>query len=236
MRSKATTIHFNVTNDDLTQTAKQTNVHENDVNGPTHIEMVFRLPVFVLPLYWARHQLSYDDMTGVTSYLPATMFWMAAMLRGINASASCIKPSFANAHSVLVSSKAIAIKKLIKASNFVFSNSNKLDTAYISIDHVPPLPKHGIAEKDLVALKKCIYPHITIDSPANVECLYPMFSCLWLPLSVEDDGVLLKRVVDYDSYKASGRSTTAPFSRVCQIIYQSKTMCLVEEACLVCAV
>ena len=152
------------------------------------------VPVCACPIYWKTHNISLADLMILAQNIQANTLWLVVLLLGVDASISCIKPSFASWEDVLVSSKGIAIKKIIRQSGHVFADTNKLTNVCGTM-----YPMHRVSVNDLNAINRNIHPNLSPLSETNVSYIHQMLGAEWLPISLEPNGcVKLIRVMDLD--------------------------------------
>ncbi len=188
---------------DLKQTSKRTVEYSSDEHFPTCFHLTTLLPPYVLEKYWTRYALSEEDVLLQAVDIPPRMYWLAVLLYGMDASNSCVKASFANMDDVLISSKPIAIDKIIKSQNFRFSNTSKLDRHFTH--HKPATPKISVSEEEMFNISKLICTTALPPEIVSVKGFFIFKDCLYLPISLEDNAILLNRVVLEDDFRMSGK-------------------------------
>jgi hypothetical protein len=177
-----------------------------DAHSPSIVELVFLLPPFLSKAYIQRHNLSMNDMGRILDNYPAEFVWYEALLNGIGVSASALKPSFLKLDNVLMSSKAIATKKLWKTYNHSFNSVDMLNIqASSSLDHFPPLPTHPISLSQMEHLHSIICSTLDIFNVNVVPGLFQWNNMLWLPCGMEDTSIFCKSVCEFEVYEAAIR-------------------------------
>ncbi len=220
--------------DGLKQTSTRTITYANDEHGPTCFSMETNLPPYVLPSYWSQYSLSEQDIFTQSEFIPAQFYWLAALLYGIDASASSIHPSLGCIDEVLLSSKPIAIKKMLKVSKIQLSKTGTRleNTAFTT--HKPPIPHVFLPSEEILQVSKLIFPGIKPFETAHVPGLFEWNHSLYLPIALEQDNMLLNRVVLETDYKQSGKQKSNGYaSRPLLVESNQKTYALVEDVMLV---
>lgn len=188
--------------DGLKQTSTRTIKYSNDEHFPTTVTVNFTLPPYVLPFYWKQYNLSLKDILQQSDDIPAKYYWLSALLYGIDTSASSVKASFACKDQVLISSKPIAIKKIIKAESIKLPTENKL----INLNsHKPATPKILLSREDMHKISKLICTGIKPFEIPIIKGLFLYQDCFYLPFALEEDSVLLNRCVLQKNYIDSGK-------------------------------
>lgn len=217
--------------DGLSQYSVRARSIAGDPSGKSVITASFTLPPQVLPTYWLANELSEKDVLTIGESLPANLFWLTTLFLGIDASASAIKPSYASAEDILISSKAIGLRKLLK--NLKFSKTNKLDTTSLaSQGHVPPLPKHIISQEFYNRLREAINPGLRPFIENEVPNVFEWANKLWIPLRLEDQAISVQRCVPLETFITSGKYTGSLATKPFVVRYNDILYALIEDTCL----
>lgn len=199
--------------------------------------MKFTLPPYAFHTYWAFHNLSYVDVVDILKVYPAQYIWMSALLYGIDIQASAIKPSFSGRFDILVSSKSIALKKIIYIAKHMFPTlgMSKLNNVYST--QIPPIPTHIISSTDLTVLKTKFIPHTCIFDVKDISGFYTWNSSQWFPVGIEKDLILCKRVhkqADFIRVRNPTTSNLPLCATPLQVRYQNELFVLLDEAIIFC--
>ncbi len=209
---------FTLQHDGLTQTSTRTVFHVDDMHGPTKIHVKTHLPPFVLPSYWSDYQLSQKDVEVLVDRLPAQLLWLSCLVHGIDVTAACLKPSYAKADEILISSRALAIRTLISRTGYIFKSKTKVldTTSAASLEHIPPLPTLEVHESLIPSITKLLCPHLKALEVCKVPGLFEMNNKKFLPVKLEGEAIYLQRATLYENYKNSKKMqkygyATVPF-------------------------
>ena len=217
---------------DLTQSVTRSKKYKHDTHGPSVISMKLHLPCFAVPTYWARYNLSREDVICISEHVSAAVFWLIALLLDVNVSASAVRPSFSSAETVLVSSKAIAYRKIERVIQHTFSSVSVLEMGLASIDHVPALPVCRVSVKAMSFLKNILYPKLSSFRNNTVSSHF-VHNCIpWLARSVEGDAVFAQRLIHLSDFNNSGKYHGSYSSRPLVVTLHGEPFVLAEEACL----
>ncbi len=189
--------------DGLKQTSTRTIKYSGDEHYPTIVKITLTLPPYVLPSYWKQYNLSLKDILQQSDDVPAKYYWLSALLYGIDTSASSVKASFAFRDQVLISSKPIAIRKIIKTEMMKLPLINNLSCNLTS--HKPATPKILLSKEDMSKISKLICTGIKPFDIFSTKGLFLWANKLYLPIALEEDSVLLNRVVLQSYYLESGK-------------------------------
>ncbi len=187
----------------LKQTSTRSISYTNDEHYATILTVTTTLPPYVLPSYWKQYALSLEDILKQSDDISAKYYWLSALLYGIDASASSIKASFACMHQVLVSSKPTAIKKIIKVEMIKLSQTNNLALNFTF--HKPATPRFFLPKEDMIKISRLICTGLKPFEILPAKGLFSFKNFLYLPISLEEDSILLNRVVLKDTYDESGK-------------------------------
>ncbi len=210
-------------NDFLSQSSTRKLSNVNDPHGPIFIHIQTTLPPYVLPHYWKQFNLSKADVLLQAEFIPAKFYWVAALLSGIDVSASALRPSSSTIDQIGMNGKPSAIKKLAQHHRVKFNDSVSVISNSHSVKHVPPLPRvrvHPSEFKDL-QLK---------DSKKRTFEYGPW---TFVPIATEKDCILLNRVTPLINYEQSKRQRSGYASKPRQIMINNSPHALVEECVLV---
>jgi hypothetical protein len=209
----------------LLQVSKRLISYKDDVHEPTLVDVAFNLPPYVVPSYWNRYHLSAHDIKRQAQYIPAKLYWMSALWQGIDVIASAIKPSFASPQDILVLCKPLAILKIV---------GNPLSTISQLVKHnrhIPPPPTAVISHEKMQLLSTMIFHEL---KPFDLNPVCSLFSYLgtnYVAVNMNDDGILLKRVVPINvfnqSTKAKNTLATTPI-----LLEVANTIYAVVEDCV----
>ncbi len=187
----------------LKQTSTRSITYSEDEHSPTIITVTVTLPPYTLPPYWKQYNLSQADIFKQSDDIPAKYYWLAAFLYGIDISASSVTASFASMHQVLIFSKPIAIKKIIKSASIKLPEKDNLAIDFTV--HKPATPRLYLSKDDMMKISKLICTEIKPFEICSAKGLFTWENWQYLPISFEEDSILLNRVVLQSSYQESGK-------------------------------
>jgi len=217
---------------DLTQSVRRSRSVKNDIHGPSTISIQLHLPCFALPTYWTRYNLSQEDVLNISDHISASVYWLMAMLLGIDVSASAVRPSFASPDTVLVSSKAIAYRKIEKILNYSFHPHPTLEMGLASIDHVPALPRIIVDKAQLDMLQGMLYPNLTAFETNRISTCFHHNGMQWVARACEGDAIFAQRLIPLEVFNLSGKYNGSHSSRPLLLALDGATHVLAEESCL----
>lgn len=174
----------------------------------------FKLPPFLLASYWHRHDLSYLDVNKIFSHTPSQYCWMAAILYGMDISISAVTVSYACIYDVLISSKSIAMKKIIHSNNAYFSDVNTI-TQQVFTHHIPSLPVHNIDQNTFKTLLTILVPDICILTVKPISAMYKWKNHMWLPIKIQGNYIMCTMCFPENEY-------TNVFGNVANLTYSKK--------------
>ncbi len=221
-------------NDDLKQYSKKSRCFMSDLHGPTITTCTFNLPLVILHSFWIRHHLSRKDSQMCIDFVPAQYMWLLALLHGIDSSASSIKPSFASDTSLLVSSKAIAVRKIIKKLKFEFCNTDKI-SPYLtsSLNHVPGIPSHFVKKSLYSMFSKSLVPTLDIFKITTIPSPIKFLDVLWIPRRFEGSAICCNRITLKTTFDDSGKYINKGLATKSYIMTDGmEFFCCLEEAIL----
>ncbi len=187
--------------DDLKQTSTRAIKYASDEHGPTELTVTTTLPPFVLPTYWQQYALSLSDLLEQSIHIPPKFYWLSALLFGVDANTSSIKASFASINQVLISAKPIAIDKIIKSEQIKMNQISNLALDFRN--HKPPIPKVDLSREDLLLISKLIFTALKPFDVSNVKGFFTWKNKLFLPTALEEELILMNRVVLEKDYTES---------------------------------
>lgn len=209
-----------INSENLLQYSKKIRTFSEDLHGPTTTICNLRLPITLLCTYWKRHDLSIADAYQCINYVPAQFIWMLALLYGQDLSPSSLKPSFANETDVLVSSKAIAVKKIIRIITHKFSHIDKI-FADPSSQHIPAIPTHYISRALYDVAASALSPVLDIHTTNVVHGFISYVGVLWLPRLFEGASISCTRVI---RKPPCGRYTTECLAKRGYVVRERNTL------------
>ena len=192
-------------NEGLTQYSKKKKMYAKDIHGPTVTTVKLTLPITMTLPYIKRHMLSMKDLEQFTEVASANIQWLTVLLLGTDVSPSSIKWSCSSPYDVLVSSKAIATKKILKKYNHTFSKINKLDNSSITIEHVPGLPKHYVSSEMFEQITRIVTPNVSPFTVTDIAGTFEMLGVRWMASTFESYFIYCIRVVTKESYEKSNK-------------------------------
>ena len=148
------------------------------------------LPRFIDTTYWEMLRLTADDVSAICERVQADAVWLLAMCWGIDASFSCTRASFATFSDVSISSKGIALKKVMRRSGIRLGH---IPRARSIRDHIS-VAIHPVDTMTFDTIKRNIYPSLPPGVVHTISYALYNFDSYWLPVSIESDGVLLARL------------------------------------------
>jgi hypothetical protein len=205
----------------------------NDMHGMRTTTMVFTLPPFMLPSYWKRHQLSDADVTALLEFVPARYVWMSALLSGMDIGTSSIRPSFAFRNDMLISSKAIAMRK-IKRGHVLPVDPSVLDmVSAASLDHIPPLPRHCVTEETMHEARRLLVPALSVFEVTEVPGFVNWHGVDYLPHTIEGSAVHCIRIYPSEEYAREHLTqSTCLANTPVRVLYNKVVYVLLDESIL----
>ena len=90
------------------------------------------LPLLFTPEVWVRHQYSLEDVVDTLNYFKSNQLWKLAVLLGIPLSNSSVKISHSSPTSMVFSSKAIVMVKIVAflRKHYIFPDKSVLDKTH----------------------------------------------------------------------------------------------------------
>ena len=192
------------------------------------------IPRYCLPEYWIFHKLTYNDILTITDCLPAQYCWITVLLMGIKVSASAIYPSYASMYDVLISSKIIAIKKIIKKTNLTWAHNTDSKVLY-SHGHIPPIPFHMLPDDMFEKIGKHIVPLLCIMNVNEVTFLFEWSENIWLPREHNDKCIRCQMVIpmnEFIDHMQIAPKDMVYATRPIEIIYMQEKFVLLPESVL----
>jgi hypothetical protein len=163
------------------------------------------LPLFLTLPVWQRHDYSLDDVQVTLDCFSAENLWQCALLLGVTTSNSAVKLSFTTPESLVFSSKAIVIRKLIK-----LLHDNQFFTSQVSVldkvrdEHEPPLPIHRLCRSDFELLCSLMPTQpVALLRAIPVVRTFRFKNTDIVPLWVEGGALYCVRVVPADVYQSA---------------------------------
>lgn len=191
-------------NGDLSQHSVKTRTFLLDLHGPTTTTCDLNLPLIILDSFWKRHNLSMSDVQKCIEFVPAQTIWLLALLHGIDLSSSSLKPSFADDTSILVSSKAIAVKKILRGLEHTFGPVDRITAGTpVNVHHVPHLPIHYVPTTVYDTFSRNIAPNLDIFSVNRVPTILEYLGLRWVPRQYEGAFVYCNRVATVEEFERS---------------------------------
>jgi hypothetical protein len=230
--------------DSLQQISSRQIQYTNDINGPTKIDVCFTLPPYLLPSYWSKNNLSHSDVKRHAEFFPTRFFWLVALLFGIDVIASAIKPSCASAQDVLICCKPLALQKIIATTHTTFAPNSNIMTQ-TQTQHQPAPPICIVSNETMKYLSSMVYHEL---KPFEINVVGSLFTFQeehndnkkrkrdenqYLAITMERDGILLKRCVKEEDYLLSGKQKKGYATRPIWIQVQSQIYALVEDCIMV---
>ncbi len=215
--------------DDLQQTSTRQITHINDIHGPTIFKITLTLPPYVFAHYWTKYKLSFEDIKMQAEHLPPKFYWLSALFYGIDCIQSCVRPSFASMNEVLISCKPLAIEKIIKHCKLNLPQKTNLAN---NTHHKPEPPLGEITNDDMKYLSKFIFHDIKAFDIFKVPSLFTYKNKKYIAITLENDGILLKRCVTYDDYVLSCKQKESTYSTKPLLLHvesENKIFAIVEE-------
>jgi hypothetical protein len=164
------------------------------------------LPMQLFKSHWERHQLTGADVRKVLDNLTPFEVWTAVVLHQGVISGSATKASFASKTGVLISSKLIGIKKLMKLQNCTFGNgSNRIYKSSVKVLHTPAMPSTVVPSAIMRQLRSSVAPQLSINRITAVPRSFEFYQLQWIPLSVHDQYLRLARIHLNSDFDASGK-------------------------------
>ena len=189
--------------DGLKQISKRSISYSTDEHERTVFTLTTSVPPFVLPYYWKLYELSEEDVLLQSNSISPKFYWLSALLHGIDASASCLKASFACMDQVLISSKPAAIKKIIKSEGTnLFKKSVFLHDFTF---HKPLTPKIIVSKAEMLQISKLVVTNIKPFDIVSVQGFFKWKDNAYLPVFLAEDAILLNRVVLETDFNLSGK-------------------------------
>ena len=192
------------------------------------------IPRYCLPEYWEFHKLNYNDILKITDCVPAQYFWICVILMGLKASASAVYPSYSSTCDVIISSKIIAIKKLMKKAN-TFEKSYIDSKLSYSHGHFPPIPFHFLPSKQFGTIGKNLVPLLCVLILNEVTYLFKWENQLWLPREQNDNCIRCQIVItseDFSMYHKKRPQSMSYARRPIEISYENTNYVLLPESVL----
>lgn len=190
--------------------------------------LMFSLPCCVLPDYWNKYRMSENDVMTIMETVPAKYCWLAVMLHNQRMSASAISPSHATKYDTLVSSKIIAIRKLINGKIFMDSEKTNLS---ISKVYCPPIPYKNVSHDVMDTLLKNTVPTINVFLVKGVDFVFIDGDDKWLPRHQEEHGIVCQALLSLVEFQTKFRHPVElPLSQRPMIVeYQHEQFVLTSE-------
>lgn len=160
-----------------------------------------RLPIHIQPSYWERHTLSKKDINIILSNVSTQYIWLKNLLLGHRITWSHLRMSFAETYDIIITSKTLAVKKLITHAIHPINTHHRIgSTCQI---HTPPLPIHTVPLTIFNEMLYHIYPSILptiFQKHIEIHFVYTFLSCNWVPTSIEDTYICMGRIIPLYSY------------------------------------
>ncbi len=186
---------------------KQTSCRQ--LSKQSTISITVNLPPYVLPHYWAQYALSMSDIAKQSEHIPAKLYWIAALLYGIDVCASAVKPSYSCRDHVIIMNKSTAIKKIIKSQKITLSKTDKIVSSKI---HIPQAPAINLSKEDMDALLSMETHQLKIGEVRGVSSLFTWKDLQFLPVGMDGSCIVLKRVVLASDFQKSGKQQSSGYA------------------------
>ena len=193
------------------------------------------IPRYCLPEYWEFNKLNYSDILKITDCVPAQYFWICVILIGIKASASAVYPSYSSMCDIIISSKIIAIKKILKKTNILCEKNNVESKLIYSHGHFPPIPFHFLPSEQFELIEKNLVPMLCVIVVHEVTYLFEWENQLWLPREQYDNCIRCQVVItseEFSMYYKTGPQTMSYAQRPIEILYKNINYVLLSESVL----
>ena len=166
------------------------------------------LQLLFTPEVWVRHQYSLEDVVDTLNYFKSNQLWKLAVLLGIPLSNSSVKISHSSPTSMVFSSKAIVMVKIVAflRKHYIFPDKSVLDKTHD--DHVPQLPVHHIPASEYYKWKALAPSEpnaISVLKKNTVEEFFDWNGIQMVPMALEGDHIYMIRVVRADVFEKSQR-------------------------------
>ncbi len=195
--------------DFLKQTS--TRIINETKTGKTTITINVTLPPYVLPYYWKRYLMSFNDVVQQTERIPAKLYWMSALLYGVDVCASALKPSYSCLDNVIVINKITAIKKILKAQKITLSSLNVMQPN-MSLKHIPPPPTLCISMKDMKFIRSIKHEDCKAFDILDVSDVFKLNETKYIPIDTQGDCIIAKRLVLLSDFEKSGKQQAKGFA------------------------
>lgn len=190
----------------------------------TSIELYsnLRLPHFLDPSYWQRHELSKEDVCYLLDCCESTTLWKLVLRYGAQIPSTAVRTSVYKQYEVLISGKSIAIELIFSKCTYCFSTTNKLVNSGVSLlqpltPKIPNIPMYPVKESEYLRMTRSIYQINT--NITRVQFLYRFLDCSWLPTQMVNVGVICVRVEPLH-FECIGARSTCLFDRKIVVVYE----------------
>lgn len=196
--------------------------------------IVMHLPLAFSPSTWVRHRYSFEDMVDIFNYNNSDLLWQLAVMLSVPLTNSSVKLSFARPTSMVFSSKAIVMVRIMNQLRqyYNFSSQSVLDKTHE--EHVPPPPVHRITSEEYQHWKMitAACEPLRMLGPNERPELFAWRGILLAPVCMEDNSIYMIRVITEEQSKRTGRTGESLVSQPVVFHTQGKTYHgLVDEAC-----
>ena len=170
------------------------------------LEYRLDIPSIVDPTYWKRHQLTFQDITTLTTTVPSWYLWTSAMLYGkVNTWAS-LRISFSDPYSTIVNNKLSAIKYMLSSIHYKpLSLPHRINiSSQTHFGHSPPLPMYYISSTRFQVLLRnlvpVLLPHrfLSTERPPTAPFVETFMGQRWIPHRIEGNCISLLAVGSQD--------------------------------------
>lgn len=167
----------------------------------TILQVDASIPCQLLVSYWQRYSLTPSCVDSIINSVPARACWAYVVLLGKEVSSSAIKPSFATPTDILVSGRAQALRRIVRATA---DHLRKLSTKQTALPvasctetmpDVPFAPLVYVSPKLVALALTQITPTLDLFGVTRVMTLYTIDGCMWLPRTTCGSGVRCTKVV-----------------------------------------
>lgn len=221
--------------DGLQQTSTKSRVFSGDIHGQTTTKVKLRLPLMLLKSYWDRHEISVDDYKHIMSIVPAGFQWLHALLLGVDTSSSSLKPSFNSPCDVLISSKAIATRKVLRRLKHEFAEKDVIDASSHNLQHVPGFPRHFVPRGFFDEVANLVTPALSLFKIIEVSGIFKFKHVTFIACSFQNNCIYCVRVVPYETFMASGKYINIGYATLPYIVMDAvskQKYCTTEESIL----
>ena len=172
-------------------------------------------------------------MVDIFNYNNSDLLWQLAVMLGIPLTNSSVKLSFARPTSMVFSSKAIVMVRIMNQLRqyYEFSSQSVLDKTHE--EHVPPPPVHRIPSEEYqhwkVITEAC--EPLKMMGPNERPELFQWRGIHMAPVCMEDSSIYMIRTITEEQSQRTGRTGDSLVSRPVVFHAQGKTYHgLVDEA------